>query len=240
MWLKWPGTFCRHFSQSARYPILNVFFMPGTSCVQPCSVCRLRVCPFLGDGATGGSISMEFTLGAQSVLHVLPECVDPEAVLPVTSLTVLRALGVRGGAAKSMADAALGGMPWCSWLSSTILGEPKSSPPVSLIGEGRRRFCTKFQSVMAFWSTDRGIERSGVGRAKALGRITFPAAPPQLFPRTCAAKEQWIGVGILLVIPPGCTASGCNRPGPKWLEGCACAPLSAPSISMSISTSVIW
>lgn len=57
MWLKCPGTFCRHFSQSARYPILNDFFMPGTW-VQLLTVCRLRVCPFLGDGATGDSTSM--------------------------------------------------------------------------------------------------------------------------------------------------------------------------------------
>ena len=41
MWLKWPGTLLRHLSQSARYPILNDFFMPGWR-VHELTVCRLR------------------------------------------------------------------------------------------------------------------------------------------------------------------------------------------------------
>lgn len=184
---------------------------------------------------------MALAPGQESVLSVWPEQLEPEPELesPVTSLKVLRALGVRGGAEKSMADAALGGMPWRSWVSRTIRGEPSSSPPLSLMGEGSRRFWTRFQSAMALWSRDRGMDLSGGGWLNALEYIKLPAAPPQLFPRTWAAKEGWIGVGILLVMLPGCTRSGCEGPGPRWiaLSSCIPLPLSAPSMSMSMSTS---
>lgn len=113
--------------------------MPGIS-VQPLRVCRLRACPFLGEGATGGSMSMALVPEYESVLSVWLEQLEPELESPVTSLKVLRALGVRWGAEKPRADADLGGMPWRSWVSRTIRGEPSSSPPLSLIGDGSRRF----------------------------------------------------------------------------------------------------
>lgn len=59
MWLKWPGIFIRHFSQSARYPILNDFFMPGWS-VQVLTVCLLRQWPNLplGEGDAGAEVGV--------------------------------------------------------------------------------------------------------------------------------------------------------------------------------------
>lgn len=143
---------------------------------------------------------------------------------------------VRAGAENSMADAALGGMPGCSWPSSTIQGEPSSSPPLSLIGDGSRRFCTTFQSDKADRSSERGTERSAGGWAKPDGCTALPAAPLQLFPRTWAAKEQCIGVGILLVMPPGCTGSGWLCPGLSWEESCT---WSSVSMSISMSTSCV-
>lgn len=54
MWLKWPGIFNLHFSQSARYPMLNDFFIPGCK-IHELSVCLLREWPNLqrGDGVAG-------------------------------------------------------------------------------------------------------------------------------------------------------------------------------------------
>ena len=43
IWLKWPGTFIRHFSQSSRYPMLNDLFMPGwLALVHELTVCLER------------------------------------------------------------------------------------------------------------------------------------------------------------------------------------------------------
>lgn len=54
MWLKCPGTFILHFSQSVRYPMLNDFFMPGCH-VHESIVCRDRVWPLrAGEGVVGG------------------------------------------------------------------------------------------------------------------------------------------------------------------------------------------
>lgn len=156
MWLKWPGTFCRHFSQSVRNPMLNDFFMPGTW-VQLLSVWRLRVWPFLGGvcPVEDGSTSM-----------VCSEQLDSFDV----------------GGENSMADAALGGMPGCCW--PFILGVPSSSPPLSLMGDGSRRFCTMFQSARAARSSERGTELCAGGGPNPDGCIaTLPAAPLQLFPR---------------------------------------------------------
>lgn len=58
MWLKCPGTLSLHFSQSARYPILNDFFMPGCK-VQLLSVCFDRWCPFRGGDGVVASTSIE-------------------------------------------------------------------------------------------------------------------------------------------------------------------------------------
>lgn len=65
MWLKCPGTFIRHFSQSARYPILNDRIMPGWSAVHELTVCLERVWPFRGEGVAGPppSTSMALLLG---------------------------------------------------------------------------------------------------------------------------------------------------------------------------------
>src|SRR5690606_19570685 len=53
MWLKCPGTFIRHFSQSPLYPMLNVLFIPGCH-VHESIVCRDRVWPLrLGDDVVG-------------------------------------------------------------------------------------------------------------------------------------------------------------------------------------------
>lgn len=59
MWLKWPGIFMRHFSQSARYPMLNDFFMPGWS-VQVLTVCLLRQWPnlLLGEGEVDAEVGL--------------------------------------------------------------------------------------------------------------------------------------------------------------------------------------
>lgn len=110
-----------------------------------------------------------------------------------------------------MADAALGGMPGWYWLRTPVPGRPLSSHPLSLIGDGSRRFCTMLQSVMLVMgvcSNDRGTERSTGGGPKPVDCMTFPAAPLQLPPRTWAANEQCMGVGSLLVMLPGCIGSG--------------------------------
>lgn len=57
MWLKCPGTLSLHFSQSARYPMLKLFFIPGCH-VQLLMVCLLRMWPLRSGEGPGESVSL--------------------------------------------------------------------------------------------------------------------------------------------------------------------------------------
>ena len=221
MWLKWPGTRRRHFSQSARYPMLNDFFMPGCQ-VHELTVCLERMwprCPEDGvagaDDVSGLDIECE---RVRVVVFVGSGDSGVKSIIPIVS-TALRASKV-----------SIWGLA-CNWFENPVSrtipgdarfpgGENMSSP--SLIGDGSLLVCTVCQSESAV-SMVRGTDLSSApppnpgwcpilripcGRGCAAG-----SGLPHAI-RSWAAKFGRIGVGILPAIV-GATGSGWNGPGSR-------------------------
>lgn len=193
MWLKCPGTLSLHFSQSARYPILKLFFMPGCH-VQLSMVCLLRMWPLragLGEWASPSpSAPCKCERGGDSM----------------SIMALGWSIARDGDGGSTMAASMVTPMP-----SSTIMLPSPNSwsrtlSSTSEIGDGSLRwFCAACQSSRpditrgTDWSSEKP-EGWWPMLITPLSVVTTGPGPAHSFcwPRTCAAKLGCIGVGIRL------------------------------------------